>query len=282
MGKSAWLLLLWWLAGSALAQPSPPLELANRYQPGIRLSDYWVSEKLDGVRAYWDGHRLWSRQGHAFHPPAWFVADFPALPLDGELWMGRGTFAALSAAVRRLTPRDAQWRRIRYRVFDLPASDGNFDQRLATMRRRLRPSPSPYLAMIAQRRVTDRQALLVWLDRVVAAGGEGLMLHRGDSHYQAGRSDALLKLKTYQDAEATVVGYRPGHGKYQGQMGALEVRTDRGRRFAIGSGFSEAQRAHPPPLGATITYKFYGRTATGLPRFASFLRVRDDEPGSGS
>ncbi|EKF74516.1 DNA ligase [Alcanivorax hongdengensis A-11-3] len=265
----------------AVAGPAPSLLLAERYQdqPPFSLADYWVSEKLDGVRAYWDGYRLWSRQGNAFHPPAWFVADFPATPLDGELWMGRGTFEKVSAAVRRLQPDDREWREIRYRVFDLPASPAPFDQRVARLHALLDHSASPYVSMIAQRKVADRDALMRWLDRVVAAGGEGLMLHRGGSLYQGGRSDDLLKLKTFEDAEAVVVGYRPGHGKYRGMMGALEVKTEKGRRFALGSGFTDDQRAHPPAIGATVTFKYYGRTASGLPRFASFLRVRNDEPG---
>lgn len=277
-----WLLLigsfaLTCLATSAYSQP-PQLTLANVYEKGVPLQGYWVSEKLDGVRAYWDGEHLMSRQGHTFHPPAWFTRDFPDVPLDGELWRGRGTFSELSGVVRKLAPVDSEWRQVRYEIFDLPESDRPFSERVARMRSLLKPSPSRYLVMIEQTPATTRAALLARLDAVVGQGGEGLMLHRGSALYEAGRSDDLLKVKQYQDAEATVVGYSPGQGKYEGMLGALVVERSDGRQFKLGSGFSDGQRADPPQIGSTVTYKYYGLTSTGLPRFASFMRVRDEEP----
>ncbi|WP_111493190.1 DNA ligase [Marinobacter bohaiensis] len=271
------LVLVFLLAGPAMAGV-PQLTLAQVYEQGVPLEDYWVSEKLDGVRAYWDGDKLVSRQGHRFHAPDWFTRDFPDTPMDGELWLGRGTFSELSGVVRKLEPVDAEWRQVHYEIFDLPAHPGPFSERVAAMQRLLQPSPSPYLSMIEQTRGTTHAALMGRLDDVVAAGAEGLMLHRGDSRYHAGRNDDLLKVKKYQDAEADVVGYSPGKGKYEGMLGALVVERSDGRRFKLGTGFSDEQRAHPPAMGATVTYKFYGYTSTGLPRFASFMRVRDDEP----
>ncbi|MEQ5835517.1 DNA ligase [Marinobacter sp. NFXS9] len=277
-----WLPILFGLAllfpAFELHAEKPQLTLAQVYEKGDALNGYWVSEKLDGVRAYWDGEHLISRQGHAFHPPAWFTRDFPEVPLDGELWMGRGTFSELSGVVRKLEPVDSEWRQVHYEIFDLPGSDRPFSERVARMRSLLKPSPSPYLVMIEQTPATTREALMARLDEVVGEGGEGLMLHRGGALYEAGRSDDLLKVKRYQDAEATVVGYSPGQGKYEGMLGALVVERSDGRRFKLGSGFSDEQRADPPAIGATVTYKYYGLTSTGLPRFASFMRVRDEEP----
>lgn len=252
----------------------PRLLLAEVYQPGIRLADYWVSEKLDGVRAYWDGRHLISREGNTYAAPAWFTAGFPATPLDGELWMGRGTFEELSSTVRRSRPDAAQWRRVRYMVFDLPAGRDPFDSRLARLQALLRTAPSPYIEIVRQYRVADRSMLTQHLRAIVAQGGEGLMLHRGDSHYIAGRSDDLLKLKLHDDAEAVVVGYVPGHGKYRGMVGALIVQTPQGLQFRLGSGLSDAERASPPPIGSTVTYRYFGTTERGIPRFASFLRLR--------
>ena len=253
----------------------PGLLLAEVYEPGIDLSGYWVSEKLDGVRAYWDGHRLITRGSIVLQAPAWFVAGLPGVPLDGELWMGRGRFAEVSGAVRRLDPEESDWREIRYLVFDLPAADGTFGERLAALRRLVAESSNAYLAVVEQHRVADDPALMALLDRVVAAGGEGLMLHRDDSRYHAGRSGALLKVKPYMDAEARVVAHLPGEGKYSGMLGALLVELPDGRQFRIGTGFSDAERADPPPIGSTVTFKYHGRTKTGLPRFASFLRLRE-------
>jgi DNA ligase-1 len=254
----------------------PELLLAEVYESGIDLSGYWVSEKLDGVRAYWDGRRLITRGGIVLRAPAWFVAGLPAVPLDGELWMGRGRFAEVSGAVRRLEPDAAAWRRIRYMVFDLPGSEAPFGERLRALRQLLEASRSPYSAVVEQQRVTDHPALMALLEGIVAAGGEGLMLHRDAALYRAGRSGDLLKVKPYMDAEARVITHLPGQGKYTGMLGALLVELPSGRRFRIGTGFSDAERADPPPIGSTVTFKYHGLTKTGLPRFASFLRVRDE------
>ena len=237
-----------------------------------------MSEKLDGVRAYWDGEALWSRAGHRFVVPDWFVADFPSTHLDGELWLGRGQFESVSAAVRRYQPQQSEWQEIRFMVFDLPQSSAPFSDRVTELKQLLAPINTPYLAMVEQQRLTDNIALAQLLDEVEAGGGEGLMLRHQDSYYQAGRNQGLLKLKQFQDAEATVVAHLPGQGKYQGALGALVVETPDGRRFRLGSGFSDVQRQHPPPLGTTITYRYQGETKQRQPRFARFMRVRQDEP----
>jgi DNA ligase-1 len=263
----------------ALAAPAK-VPLANVYQQGAPLADYWVSEKLDGVRAYWDGERLWSRRGNPFQAPGWFVSDFPPQPLDGELWLGRGHFAQLSGIVRTVRPVDADWRSVRFMVFDLPLADQTFDQRLPLLRELVSQAGSPYLAVVEQQRPGNHQQLMARRDKVIAVGGEGLMLRLGTSVYKAGRSDDLLKVKRFDDAEAIVMGILPGKGKYQGMMGALRVRLADNREFRIGSGFSDAERAEPPSPGSVITFKHSGHTTTGLPRFASFVRVRNDEPES--
>jgi DNA ligase-1 len=258
----------------------PALMLAQVYEPGVDVSGYWVSEKLDGVRAYWDGTHLVSRGGHRIRAPAWFVAGFPAEPLDGELWMGRGRFEELSGTVRRLEPEEDAWREVRYLVFDLPTLPQPFGARLDRLGELVREANNPRLALVEQARVQDTAALMARLDAVVGSGGEGLMLHRGGSLYRAGRSPDLLKLKPYQDAEARVVGHIQGKGKYLGMLGALEVEDGEGRRFRIGTGFTDAERRAPPPLGSRVTFQYRGRTEDGIPRFASFLRV-DPEWGNG-
>ena len=254
---------------------APPLLLANVYRDDIDLDQYWVSEKLDGVRAWWDGGALVSRSGNRFNVPPWFIEHFPPVQLDGELWMGRGAFERLSGAVRRQIPDDAQWRGIRFMVFDLPSSPATFDRRLQRLREMFEAIESPSIALVEQFRVADRDELMDVLGRVVAGGGEGLMLHKGSSLYTAGRSDDLLKLKVYEDAEAVVVGHLPGKGRLAGMLGALVVETPGGQRFRLGTGFSDEERRDPPPLGATVTYKYYGKTRRGVPRFASFSRIRN-------
>lgn len=271
--------VLFLLLFSSLLRAAPPeLVLANVYEQGVPLERYWVSEKLDGVRAFWTGDRFLSRGGHEYRAPAWFTRGFPKQPLDGELWMGRGTFAELSGVVRKAVPVEEEWRRVRFMVFDLPVPGVPFDERLERLHAVVASVDSPFLSVVGQHRATTHDNLMERLDAVARAGGEGLMLRLGSSLYETGRSDDLLKVKRYLDAEAVVVRHLPGSGKFQGLMGSLLVELENGRRFRIGTGFSDAERASPPPVGALITFKYFGHTATGLPRFASFLRIRNDEP----
>jgi DNA ligase-1 len=262
----------------AVAQdaPQPPaVPLAELYAAQIDPAPYWVSEKLDGVRAVWDGRTLRFRSGETIRAPAWFLAGLPATPLDGELWIGRGTFDRLSGIVRKREPVDAEWRELRYMIFELPGAPGRFSERVARMRDLVAAADVAWLDMVAQERVSDRAALARLFERVLRAGGEGLMLHRADAPWVTGRSPALLKMKPWLDAEARVVAWVGGRGKYRGMLGALEVETPAGRRFRIGTGFTDAQRRAPPPVGATVTYRYRALTATGLPRFARFVRVRE-------
>lgn len=264
-------MLLAWLG--SLGAPALALEplLAKNAQAGVDPKPYLVSEKLDGVRALWDGTTLKFRSGRAVVAPAWFMAALPKTSLDGELWMGRGSFDALSGAVRRADPVDAEWRRISYRVFELPAGGGTFEQRAD----KLKTLTSDLVVPIEQQRFKSNAELRAKLKQVVDAGGEGLMLHRADAPVASGRSDLLLKLKPQADAEAVVVGHEAGKGRLAGQLGALELQTPEGLRFRLGTGFTDAQRRDPPAIGTTVTYRYRDLTPTGKPRFASFLRVAE-------
>lgn len=272
-------LLLCCMLPAAQAQaetPRAPVMLANSYRPGIDLSAYWVSEKYDGLRAYWDGARLLTRGGEIIHAPAWFVAGWPAAPLDGELWAGRGRFAEAVSTARTQQPDDAAWRNMRFMVFDLPAHGGTFDQRLPALRRAVASIGKPWVSAVPQEKVKNETELRQRLHAVVQAGGEGLMLHRGASLYRAERNDDLLKLKPHDDAEAKVVAHLPGKGKHAGRMGALLVETPDGIRFRLGSGFTDAERETPPAIGSWVTYRYRGFNDSGIPRFATFLRIRED------
>ncbi|CAM3753782.1 DNA ligase [Roseateles saccharophilus] len=239
---------------------------------GIDPRPYLVSEKLDGVRALWDGATLRFRSGRVVAAPAWFLTSLPRLALDGELWIARRSFDTLSATVRRAEPVDAEWHRVSYRVFELPASGGDFSQRAA----KLETLAGGVLLPVVQQRCGSNAELLALLKQVVDAGGEGLMLRRADAPLAAGRSDLLLKLKPLADAEAVVVGHMPGKGRLAGQLGALVLQTPEGLRFKLGTGFTDAQRRNPPPMGSTVTYRYRELTPGGKPRFASFVRVADE------
>jgi len=276
-GVTAAVLALWCsaaLAGSVPVQDPPvappALLLAQPLTAAIDVPRYLVSEKLDGVRAHWDGHTLRFRSGQVVPAPAWFLARLPAQRLDGELWAGRGQFEVLSGWVRKAVPDDDEWRQVRYMLFELPGHPGDFAQRAKAIEALVATLDWPHLRGVPQYALLDWAALQRELDRVVAAGGEGLMLHRADAPYLTGRSDALLKLKPVDDAEAVVIGHQPGRGRHTGRLGALVVRRADGQVFRIGTGFSDAAREDPPAVGSTVTYTFRGLTRRGVPRFPSF------------
>jgi DNA ligase-1 len=263
------------LAAAGLTAAAPPLLLAERYAGGIDISQYWVSEKFDGVRAHWDGSQLRFRSGNPVHAPGWFAAALPQAMLDGELWLGRGSFDRLSGIVRREVPDDAEWRRVRYMIFELPGAAGSFTERIEQIQAVAAAANVPWLMPVEQFRLADARVLQSKLDEVVRGGGEGLMLHRADARYETGRSPALLKVTPWLDAEARVIAHLPGKGKLTGMLGALRVEMPDGRRFSVGSGFSDAQRRDPPPVGTLVTYRYRELTRNGMPRFPRFLRVRE-------
>jgi DNA ligase 1 len=272
-----------WLAWAAAlpgarAADVPALLLATVYRPGMPLADYWVSEKYDGVRGYWDGRILRTRGGETIAAPAWFTARWPDTPMDGELWAGRGRFSHAQSTARQQQPDDAAWRQMRFMVFDLPRHGGTFDERLPALNALVAGIGQPWVQAVPQQRVASDAALRSLLQRTVRAGGEGLMLHRGASLYRSGRSDDLVKVKTHEDTEARVVAHLPGKGRHAGRMGALLVEMPSGQRFRLGAGFTEADRTHPPPVGSWVTYRYRGTHGGGLPRFASFVRAREDMP----
>jgi len=266
------------VAATGNAKVTQPLgEWASEWHPQLDPSLYLVSEKLDGVRAIWDGAALRFRSGRPITAPAWFLAGLPAQALDGELWLERKRFDRLSGTVRKTNPVDAEWRALRYMVFDAPVPDAPFEARVQRLQTALQRANQPWLVALEQTRLATLAGLQTRLQQIAALGGEGLVLHRLDAPWQPGRSDAVRKLKLQPDEEARVVSHIAGKGKFEGQMGALLLEMPSGQRFALGTGFSAADRAHPPSIGAQVTYRYRDRTPQGIPKFASYLRVRAAE-----
>ena len=260
---------------SALAADLPLL-LAERYANNVDIREYWVSEKLDGVRAVWDGRQLRFRSGNPISAPDWFVRSLPTeQALDGELWLGRGTFETLSGIVRTETPDDRAWRHVRYMIFELPEAPGSFTERIAEIQRVTAEAKLPWLQPAEQFRLADEKSLQRKLNEVVRGGGEGLMLHQADAPYVTGRSPVLFKVTPWQDAEARVISHVPGRGKYKGMLGALRVAMPNGKQFSLGTGFSAHERRHPPAVGSEVTYRYRELTEQGVPRFASYQRVHE-------
>lgn len=252
-------------------------EWATPWEKQLDPRAYAVSEKLDGVRALWDGKKLRFRSGREIAAPAWFIAALPAQSLDGELWMGRGSFDRLSATVRKAQPVDDEWRAVRYMVFDAPVTGLTFRQRYQRAQELLSSVESQWLLVVAQAQVGQAHEVPDRLQSVVDQGGEGLVLHHWDALWQPGRSAAVRKLKPQPDEEARVLALVPGKGQFKGQMGGLLLETADKKRFTLGTGFSQADRRKPPPIGSWVTYRYRERTPKGIPRFASFVRVRGEE-----
>lgn len=269
---------LWACSLSSHSYNLPPenLILANTYQQGIDVSEYWKSEKLDGIRALWDGNHLYTRNGNQIYAPTWFTDQLPKVRLEGELWAGRGKFHLVQSTVLDHTPSDTAWREIKFMLFDMPGAAGDYQKRYYNILHWVSLIDESHVGYIEHVPIKNEKALFHQLDNIDERNGEGLMLRKITSRYQAGRSNDLLKLKRHHDAEATVIGYKSGTGKYKGMMGSILVHTEEGVEFYIGSGFSDKMRLSPPEIGSRITFRYNGFTQNGKPKFARFVREKSE------
>ena len=253
----------------------PQLLLAETWNEKIDPAGYFLSEKLDGIRAYWDGTGFFSRNGNPFAAPEWFTRDLPNTPLDGELWIGRKQFQRTVSVVRRSDASEL-WRDVQYLIFDAPTLAHPFEQRIQAVTELIQTHRPQYAQALGQTVCQNRKHLEDVLTRIEALGGEGLMLRRPGSLYVPRRSDTLLKVKSFLDCEASVIGHEPGKGRHKGRLGALTVELANGTRCQVGTGFTDAQRDQPPSIGTVIRLKYQELTDGGVPRFPVFAGVRSD------
>lgn len=248
--------------------------LAHTAETFEGLQGWLVSEKLDGVRAYWDGTSFWTRNGNRINPPQWYTAALPKVPLDGELWLGRKRFDEGSGIVRRKTPRvgGIEWRGMAFVVFDAPHAPGGVEDRLAFARKAIAAAGCAWCWPAPQTPARDAQHIETMLRAVEAQGGEGLIARRPGSPYVGKRSRDMLKIKTFQDDEATVVEHYTGD---RGKPGVFAMWH--GVRIKVANGF-KLDASNRPPVGTTITFGYFERGKDGKPRFPFYLRVRNDEP----
>ncbi len=252
------------------------LLLLKPYDGSQDVSGWLMSEKLDGIRAVWDGKALSTRKGNPIHAPDWFIADLPPFAIDGELWTKRNDFDRISSIVRQEVP-DERWQSISYNIFEVPNQAGGLLARLAVLEDCLANHPVSFLRLIPQTTVHSSAALKAELDRIIALKGEGLVVRKPNTPYQTGRSSTALKVKRAHDTECTVIAYKAGKGKYAGLTGALKCELPSGVQFYIGSGLSDLQRKSPPAIGSEVTFKHYGFTKNHKPRFPVFIRERVSE-----
>ena len=262
-------------AGEEDDDEGPPILLAHKWENDVDLTGWWLSEKLDGVRAYWDGERFISRLGNEFFAPKWFTEGFPRTPLDGELWGGRKLFQRTVGIVKR-QDESALWKELQYVVFDAPSHGGVFEERVSFIEATLTTLKIAWLVAHTQYRCEGTAHLQTELARVEGLGGEGLMVRKPGSRYEAGRSNTLLKVKSFHDTEARVLAHVPGLGRHKGRLGALLVELPDGTQFNVGTGFSDAERERPPAIGSIITFRYQELSTGGVPRFPSYVGERID------
>ena len=253
------------------------------------VSGWLASEKLDGVRAYWDGENLLSRQGKRLNAPQSFTKNFPKFALDGELYAKELKFEEIQATVMDKLPDEKAWSRLKFHVFDVPEASGGLLDRLEVLAKFLKNEPNDNLIIIKQIKMRDNAQFLKFTNDITTKGGEGAVVREPNAPYERKRSKNALKFKKFKDAECEVIAVNKGSGKYANLAGSLTCRAlgdkddkekagepKEGTIFKIGSGLSDEQRTNPPKIGSIITYKFQNLTSNGKPRFPIFLRVRED------
>ncbi|KAM6496364.1 hypothetical protein JOM56_009070 [Amanita muscaria] len=255
---------------------TPQLLLAKKWdlETGLDPTGWWISEKLDGVRTFFDGQSFYSRLGNPFTAPRWFYRNLPkGITLDGELFAGRGKFQETLSIVKTIN--SPHWQGIKFHIFDIPSmANKPFEKRMECLRNMFGSKgthAAPHIIVVDQIKARGKKHVLEQLKAVETLGGEGLMLRKPRSLYEGWRSDTLLKVKTFHDAEAIVTGYLPGRGKHEGATGALKCKMASGREFSVGSGLSDKQRHKPPKIGSIIVYRFQELTRDGAPRFPTFV-----------
>ena len=247
---------------------TPQLFLLKTYSEDMNVTGWVMSEKLDGVRAFWDGEKLISRSGRIFNAPSSFTCEFPSFALDGELWISRGNFEHI-VSITNTRSSNSRWEELTYNVFEVPNQEGDLLERLS----KVKPFVSKTLRVIKQIKVRSQDDVKVYFDAIIEQGGEGIVLRNYHVPYYVGRNKKSLKYKPFFDAECTVVSILEGKGKYKNLMGALSCKYN-GKLIKIGSGFSDDERKKPPKIGTLITFKYYGFTRLGNPKYSVFLRVR--------
>jgi DNA ligase-1 len=236
------------------------------------IKDWFMSEKLDGIRAYWNGKDLYTKNGNKIYAPSWFLEEFPKFELDGELWSKRNDFENIQNIVLDINP-SSKWKELTYNIFEVPNSKGNFEERLSIIKNYLNKKPNNYIKIIPQIICENQEHLESYLQELLNKKAEGIIIKNPNINYFAGRSEEILKVKKFEDMEGEIIGHNYKDNKFK----SLKVKLENKVVFNLGGGFSDNERLNPPKLGDIVTFKYYGFTKNAKPKFASFLRVRKKE-----
>ena len=217
----------------------------------------WImSEKLDGIRAYWDGKDLYTKNGNKIYAPIWFTKDFPSFELDGELWTKRDDFENIQSIVLDKIPSE-KWKEITYNIFEVPNSKGNFEERVSIIENYLKESPNKLIKIIPQIKCKNQEHLEKYLQELINKKAEGIIIKNPKIDYFSGRSNEILKVKKFEDMEGQVIGHNYKDKKFK----SLKIKLEDGVVFNLGGGFSDKERLNPPKVGDIVTFKYYGFTA---------------------
>ena len=273
---SRFILIFTLIFTTTLTSNALPLQKPKSYEGYEKINGWYMSEKLDGIRGYWNGKELLSKNGNPIYAPKWFLKNFPPFKLDGELWTKRGNFENIQSIVLDKNP-SAKWKQITYNIFEVPNQNGNFKLRLQKAKNWFAKHKNPHVNIIKQIVNKDRYHVENFLKEIEKIGGEGVIIKNPKPLYFSGRSAHILKVKSFKDMEGTVIAINPGKGKFKNIMGSLSLKLANGVVFKLGGGFSLRDRKNPPKIGRKVTFKYYGFTKNKKPKFASFMRVRKKE-----
>ncbi len=253
------------------------LLLAKKFNFNFDVSGWYMSEKYDGIRAYWSSkdRNFYTRNGNVIHAPQWFKNTFPDIDLDGEMWISRGKFNELSGIIHTKVPTNA-WKNVKFMVFDLPNVKEIYEHRVKLYFNLLKKINCKWIVPVKMYKIKNNDYLLRKLKIIELGGGEGIMIRKPGSMYERKRSSVLYKLKTFTDEEGIVVGYSLGTGKYSNIVGSLEILTGDGIKIHVGTGLTDSERKYPPVVGTTVIYKYFKKSKEGIPRFPVYVGERHD------
>tara|TARA_B100000768_G_scaffold181342_1_gene203918 strand:+ start:799 stop:3018 length:2220 start_codon:yes stop_codon:yes gene_type:complete len=281
---------------------------------------WWASEKWDGIRALWDGEKIISRGSGVGKPkvytyiPEWFKNTLPpGIPLDGEIWIGRGLFQKTSR-LSTLKPGKSYtieqiekiWAGhsdppVLFKVFDIPNDTRPFEKRMSFLQTIVKdrkacwdlleyPDKKTFpLQFTEQVKIKSMEQLIKLYTKLTSEGAEGIMLRAPGSPYQTKRSKYMLKYKIKEDAECILREYIPGDGKYIGMLGSLKCELMKDGKpnkvfTQIGTGLNDNQRENYNnsnssdfiPIGSIVSFSYMEMTNEGVPRHPVYRGIRDD------
>lgn len=238
-----------------------------------KINNWIMSEKLDGIRAYWNGKKLLSKNGNKIYIPKELIKNYPSFHLDGELWTKRNDFENIQSIVLDKTP-TKKWKEITYNIFEVPNQKGNFNQRIKVLKDWIKTNKNTNIRVIRQVKCKNKKHLNSYLKTLLDKKAEGVIIKNPNISYFTGRNKNILKVKKFKDMEGKVIAI---NYNINNKFKSLKILLKNNIEFNLGGGFTNEEKINHPKIGDTVTFKYYGLTKYKKPKFASFLRIRKEE-----